>query len=66
MSKKAWPTYLAAPVGIAAVAAHLMKLDARQAANALALALTFAAPAVGHHNAATTSRWIAGASAARG
>ncbi len=60
-----WPTYFAAPVGIAAVAAHLMKLDARQAANALALALTFAAPGVGHHNAATTSRWIAVGNAAR-
>ena len=49
-----WPTYFAAPFGIAAVAARLLELDAKQAANALALALTFAAPGVGHHNAATT------------
>ena len=48
-----WPTYFAAPFGVAAVAARLLELDAKQAANALALALTFAAPGVGHHNAAT-------------
>jgi 2-methylcitrate dehydratase PrpD len=60
-----WPTYFAAPLGIAAVAARLNKLDERQAANALALALTFAAPGVGHHNAITTSRWFAVGNAAR-
>ena len=60
-----WPTYFAAPFGIAAVAARLFRLDARQTANALALALTFAAPGVGHHNAATTSRWLAVGNAAR-
>jgi 2-methylcitrate dehydratase PrpD len=60
-----WPTYFAAPFGIAAVAARLFRLDARQTANALALALTFAAPGVGHHNAPTTSRWLAVGNAAR-
>ena len=60
-----WPTYFAAPFGIAAVAARLFRLDARQTSNALALALTFAAPGVGHHNAATTSRWLAVGNAAR-
>jgi 2-methylcitrate dehydratase PrpD len=50
-----WPTYFAAPFGIAAVAARLMKLDAGQTAHALALALTLAPPGVGHHNAPTTS-----------
>ena len=60
-----WPTYFAAPFGIAAVAARLLRLDQRQAANALALALAFAAPGVGHHNAATTSRWLAVGNAAR-
>jgi 2-methylcitrate dehydratase PrpD len=60
-----WPTYLAAPFGIAAVAASLWKLNARQTANALALALTLAAPGVGHHNAATTSRWFAVGQAVR-
>ena len=54
-----WPTYVAAPFGVAAVAARLNELDAAQAAHALALALTLAAPGVGHHNAATTSRWFA-------
>jgi 2-methylcitrate dehydratase PrpD len=54
-----WPTYLAAPLGVAAVAARLLDLDARQAAHALALALVRSAPGVGHHNAATTSRWLA-------
>ena len=35
------------------------------AANALALALIFATPGVGHHNAPTTSRWFAVGQAAR-
>ncbi len=60
-----WPTYFAAPFGVAAVAARLLELDAKQAANALALALTFAAPGVGHHNAATGSRWLVVGNAAR-
>jgi 2-methylcitrate dehydratase PrpD len=54
-----WPTYFAAPLGIAAVAGRLLGLDARQAAHALALALVRSAPGVGHHNASTTSRWLA-------
>ena len=60
-----WPTYFAGPFGIAAVAARLFKLDAQASAHALALALTLSAPAVGHHNAATTSRWFAVGNAAR-
>lgn len=60
-----WPTYFAAPFGIAAVASRLYGFDAKQTAHALALALTFAAPGVGHHNAVTTSRWFAIAQAAR-
>lgn len=60
-----WPTYFAAPFGVAAVAARLLGLSDAQAANALALALTVAAPGVGHHNAATTSRWFAVGNAAR-
>ena len=60
-----WPTYLAAPFAVAAVAARLRKLDDRAAANALALALMLAAPGVGHHNAPTTSRWFAVGQAAR-
>jgi 2-methylcitrate dehydratase PrpD len=60
-----WPTYLAAPFGIAAVAARLFDLSAEEAAHALALALTLAAPGVGHHNAPTGARWFAAGSAAR-
>jgi 2-methylcitrate dehydratase PrpD len=60
-----WPTYFAAPFGVAAVGARLHKLDTKQAANAQALALTFATPGVGHHNAATTARWLSVGNAAR-
>src|SRR6516164_4495726 len=60
-----WPTYFAAPFGTAAVAARLLQLDEEASAHALALALTLAAPAVGHHNAATTARWFAVGNAAR-
>jgi 2-methylcitrate dehydratase PrpD len=60
-----WPTYFAAPFGMAAVATRLLKLDADSAADALALALTLAAPAMGHHSVATTSRWFALGNAAR-
>src|SRR5271170_7182180 len=60
-----WPTYFAAPFGVAAVAARLCELDARQTANALASALALASAGVGHHNAATTARWFAIGNAAR-
>jgi 2-methylcitrate dehydratase PrpD len=60
-----WPTYFAAPFGIAAMAGRLLKLDAQASANALALALTLSAPGVGHHNAQTTARWFAVGNAAR-
>jgi 2-methylcitrate dehydratase PrpD len=60
-----WPTYLAAPFGIAAVGARLLRLGEPETADALALALTLASPGVGHHNAPTTSRWLAAGNAAR-
>jgi 2-methylcitrate dehydratase PrpD len=60
-----WPSLIAAPFGIAAASARLFDLSAAQTANALALALTLAAPGVGHHNAPTGSRWFAAGSAAR-
>src|SRR5262245_7565171 len=60
-----WPTYFVAPFGVAAVAGRLLKLDAENAADALSLALTLAAPAVGQHSGATTSRWFALGNAAR-
>jgi 2-methylcitrate dehydratase PrpD len=52
-----WPTYFAAPFGVAAVASRLLKLSRDQMAHALALALTMAAPSVGQHHAPTTARW---------
>jgi 2-methylcitrate dehydratase PrpD len=62
-----WPSYFAAPFGVAAVAARLLRLDARQAANALSIALIAAAPGTGHHAAVTTARWLAvGQAAGRG
>jgi 2-methylcitrate dehydratase PrpD len=60
-----WPTYFAAPFGVAAVAARLCELDTGQTANALASALALASAGVGHHNAATTARWFAIGNAAR-
>jgi 2-methylcitrate dehydratase PrpD len=54
-----WPTYFAAPLAIAAVAARLLDLDAAQCAQAQALALARSAPGFGHHNLITTSRWLA-------
>jgi 2-methylcitrate dehydratase PrpD len=62
-----WPTYFAAPLGVAAVAARLFGLDEQETAHALATALIMAAPGTGHHAAATTARWLAvGHAAARG
>ncbi len=62
-----WPSYFAAPFGVAAVYARLAKLDATQTAHALALSLIMAAPGVGRHTATTTARWLAiGNAAARG
>lgn len=60
-----WPTYFAAPFGVAAVAARLWELDPRQTANALALALALASAGVGRHNAVTTARWFAIGNATR-
>ncbi len=62
-----WPSYFAAPFGAAAVAARLLKLDEKQAANALSAALIMAAPGAGHHAAPTTIRWlVVGHAAGRG
>jgi 2-methylcitrate dehydratase PrpD len=62
-----WPSYFAAPFGVAAVAARLLRLDEQQTAHALSLALIMAAPGTGHHAAVTTARWLAvGHAAARG
>src|SRR5881396_2824149 len=60
-----WPTYLAAPFGVAAVASRLLGLDEKQAANALAIALGFSSPAIGRPGGPDTSRWLAIGNAAR-
>jgi 2-methylcitrate dehydratase PrpD len=62
-----WPTYFAAPFGVAAAAARLMRFDAGRTAHALATALIMASPGTGHHAAPITARWLAvGHAAARG
>ena len=60
-----WPTYLSAPFGVAAAAARLLELDPLQAAHALALALTFSSPGVGHQGGPRMARWLALGQAAR-
>src|SRR5262249_49878370 len=59
------PTHFSAPFAVAAVAAPPLQLDDGECANALALALTLAAPGVGHHSPQSTSRWFAIGAAAR-
>ena len=60
-----WPTYFAAPFGVAAAAARLLGLDESKAAHALAIALVLASPGVGRPSGATNSRWLAIGNAAR-
>jgi 2-methylcitrate dehydratase PrpD len=60
-----WPTYFAAPFGVAAAASCLFGLDARQIAHALALSLSYAAPSVGRPAGTASSRWLAIGQAAR-
>jgi len=60
-----WPTYLAAPFAVAAVAARLLGLTETQAAHALGIALVLASPGVGRPSGTTTSRWLAIGNAAR-
>jgi len=54
-----WPTYFAAPFGVAAVAARLLGLTETQAAHALGIALALSSPGVGRPGGNTTSRWLA-------
>ena len=60
-----WPSYLAAPFGVAAVGARLLGLTETQAAHALGIALILASPGVGRPSGTTTSRWLAIGNAAR-
>lgn len=53
-----WPTYMAAPLGSAAVTARALKLDATKTANALACALTMSTGIAGRVRKALSSRWL--------
>ncbi|MFH1026360.1 MAG: MmgE/PrpD family protein [Pseudomonadota bacterium] len=53
-----WPTYLAAALGSAAVAARALALNAQQAANALAMALTMSRGAGTRAKNGISSRWL--------
>ena len=57
-----WPTYFAAPFGVAVTTARLMRLDAGLTANALSIALIAASPGIGHH-AAVNDGALAGSGA---
>jgi 2-methylcitrate dehydratase PrpD len=59
-----WPTYLAAPLGAAAVASRLLGLGAEKTADALAIALTMTSGAPGKPTA-TSARWLLLGHAAR-
>jgi len=65
LTRGVWPTYLAAPFGVAAVASRLLGLTETQAAHALGIALVLASPGVGRPSGTTTSRWLAIGNAAR-
>lgn len=65
LTRGIWPTYLAAPFGVAAVAARLLGLTEEQAGHALAIALALASPGAGRPGGAATSRWLAIGNAAR-
>src|SRR5258706_7795467 len=54
-----WPTYFAAPFGVAAAAARLLALSEAQCAHALGIALSLASPSVGRQSRAKMARWIA-------
>jgi 2-methylcitrate dehydratase PrpD len=60
-----WPTYLTAPLAVAAVAARLLALTERQAAHALGIAISMSSPSVGRQSGTMLSRWLAVGQAAR-
>ena len=64
LNRGIWPTYFAAPLCAAAVAARLMQLTAAQTANALGIALTLASSAPGRPPGASP-RWLLAGLAAR-
>ncbi len=60
-----WPSYFLAPIGVSAVAARLLGLDAQGTAHALGLALVSASPGVGHQSGERMARWLSVGHAAR-
>jgi 2-methylcitrate dehydratase PrpD len=60
-----WPSYVAAPFAVAAVASRLLGLTETQVAHALGIALVLASPGVARPSGTTTSRWLAIGNAAR-
>jgi len=61
-----WPTYFAAPVGAAAAAARMLRLDEARTAHALSLALMLVAGGVGRIHGAPSGRWFLYANAVTG
>jgi len=53
-----WPTAVAAPLGVAAVAARLWKLDQARTEHALSLALMLMAGRTGRFQGALSGRWV--------
>lgn len=60
-----WPTYLAAPIGVAALASVLLELDETRAAHALSIALAQTSGAPGGPAPGRASRWLLAGWAAR-
>lgn len=65
LARGVWPTYLAAPIGAAAVASALLGLPPSQTAQAMAIALAQTSGAPGGHGAGRSSRWLLSGLAAR-
>jgi 2-methylcitrate dehydratase PrpD len=53
-----WPSYLAAPLAVAATAARMRELDPRQTTDALSLALMLSAGGVGRMHGSPSARWV--------
>jgi 2-methylcitrate dehydratase PrpD len=58
LQKGIWPTYFSAPVGSTAVAARALKLNQKQAVNALSTGFAFSSGTVIHPHGELTSRWL--------
>ena len=65
LARGVWPTYLAAPMGAAAVASALLGLTPSQTAQAMAVALAQTSGAPGGHGPGRSSRWLLSGLAAR-